>query len=230
MKVVYVPPRHRHLPLQRMCRRHSGLTLHAGLITVSDSQTAPRTLKMSLWNLCVCRLPIIPSVWRKSKVWWFVKWEECLLSVIYWWGVILKDWCLTFLNKGRARFSNDGKSTTYWPTVYSRLPWAAPAMSLYIEMKWRLLKRVWWKRATSLIWRGWQTLLPDSGQVAPLSSHCDDIKANSPPPLSDLLCVKSFNSHAWWHQSIAGFLDQSGFPHTWNKNKTHCQTTEIHYC
>lgn len=67
MKVEYVPPRHRHLPLQRMCRRQSRLTLHAGLITVSDSQTAPATLKMSLWNLCVCKLPIIPSIRKKIK-------------------------------------------------------------------------------------------------------------------------------------------------------------------
>lgn len=62
--------------MQRMCRRHSRLTLHAGLIAVSDSQTAPQALKMSLWNLCVRKLPIIPSIFRKSKVWWFVKWGE----------------------------------------------------------------------------------------------------------------------------------------------------------
>lgn len=68
MKVNHALPRHRHLSLQRMCRRHSRFTLHAGLITVSDSQTAPRTLKMSLWNLRVCKLTIIPSVFRKKKI------------------------------------------------------------------------------------------------------------------------------------------------------------------
>lgn len=123
MKVNHALPRHRHLSLQRMCRRHSRFTLHAGLITVSDSQTAPRTLKMSLWNLRVCKLPIIPSVFRKK-----IKVEgrresfaccDLLMRV-----ALKKPMCclLTFLKRGRARFSNEGKSTTYWPTVYSRLP------------------------------------------------------------------------------------------------------------
>lgn len=75
IKVNYVVPRHRHLSLPRMCRRHSRLTLHAGLITVSDSQTAPRTLKMSVWNLRVCKLPIIPSILGKIKGLMICKWR-----------------------------------------------------------------------------------------------------------------------------------------------------------
>lgn len=65
-----------HVPSQQTCRRHSRLTLQAGLITVSDSQTAPRTLKMPVWNLCVFELTIIPSILQESKAWRLVKWVD----------------------------------------------------------------------------------------------------------------------------------------------------------
>lgn len=133
MKVVHVPPRHRHLPLQRMCRRHSGLTLHAGLIMVSDSQTAPWTLKMSLWNLCVCKLPIIPSVWRKSKVWWFVKWGECFAFCDLLMGVILK--------RLESYLPEEGESQVFkWRQINHILPHcvfpSAMRRTRYVSVSW----------------------------------------------------------------------------------------------
>ena len=132
--------------------------------------------------------------------------------------------CLTFLKRGRARFSNEGKSTTYCPTVYSRLPWDGPGVSLRVQIRRMLLKTARWKRAASLIWTDrMATLLPDSGQVAPLSCHRDYIKADSPASRPDLLCVKAFDSHSWWHQSLTGLLDQGGFSHTCNQKTTQCR-------
>lgn len=73
---------------------------------------------------------------EKSKVCWFVSGENrgvFYASVIYWW--LLVGSRLTFLKRGRARLSNEGKSTAYCPTVYSLLPWDTPAPSLRVQMK-----------------------------------------------------------------------------------------------
>lgn len=137
-----------HVPSQQTCRRHSRLTLQAGLITVSDSQTAPRTLKMPVWNLCVFELTIIPSILQESKAWRLVKWVD---------GELFADcdplMCSKKKKRGRARFSNEGRSTTYCPTVYSRLPWDGPEVSLEVRTTSNAARDT--KEEERLVWSGY---------------------------------------------------------------------------
>lgn len=124
-------------------------------------------------------------------------------------------WC-TFFKRGSARRSNEGKSTTYCPTVYCRLPWDSPAMSLLGEMRPGVNQTQHQKRAACLTF-----LLPDSGQAASFSTRCDHIKPHSAASFSDLFRVKAFHRVARGHELITHLLDQSGFTHTCSRNTGH---------
>lgn len=159
-----------HVPSQQTCRRHSRLTLQAGLITVSDSQTAPWTLKMPVRNLCVFELTIIPSILQESKAWRSVKWVDGELFANCDLLMCSKSTRqhLTFLKRGRARFSNEGRSTTYCPTVYSRLPWDGLEVSL--EVKINVKCCTWHQKEERSVWSGYvHYLILDRRPLSPVS-------------------------------------------------------------
>lgn len=200
MKVNHALPRHRHLSLQRMCRRHSRFTLHAGLITVSDSQTAPRTLKMSLWNLRVCKLTIIPSVFRKKNQ---SGGEKGVFRLL--WstdeGGFKKSPCAAYLHFWRGGEPDFQMKASQPHTGQLCTPACREAGCLYClcKLKKKWVKTKWEKESRQFEWDCMTTPLPDSGQVAPRSCQGDHIKADSPAPFPDLLRVKAFSSHSWWH-------------------------------
>lgn len=197
MKVNHVLPRHRHLSLQRMCRRHSRFTLHAGLITVSDSQTAPRTLKMSLWNLRVCKLPIIPSVFRK-KIKVELRRESFACCDLLMRVALKKSPCAAYLHFWRGGETDFQMKASRPHTGQLCTPACREAGCLY-KLKKTWVKTKWEKESRQFEWDCMTTPLPYSGQVAPRSCQGDHIKADSPASFPDLLRVKAFNSHSWWH-------------------------------
>ncbi len=132
---------------------------------------------------------MICSVGRRGAV---------LLTVIYWW-LLKKHVLLSYI-------SEEGERHVFkWRQVNHILPDCVfpSAMRWTGSVSVSLNKATVTKNSTDrrerVAWFGKDDMLPDSGQVAPLSCHCDHIKAHSPASLPDLLCVKTFNSHSWWH-------------------------------
>lgn len=177
-----------------------------GLIPVSDSQTAPSTLKTSLWNLCVRKLPIIPSNEGGIKG----------LMICKWGGLLYVS------HVSEERESQGFKRGQIDHILsHSALLSAVTTHACTISARRESEQQDEREQAVWHGWVGWS--VPDSGQMAPLSGEGDDIKADSPASLPHLLCVKAFERDSGRPQSFTGFLHQSGFPHTCRQNNKHSQ-------
>lgn len=133
---------------------------------------------------------------------------------------------LTFLRRGRARFSNEGKSTTYWPTVYSRLPWGwLSLLSLQVKKdvsqnKVRKREQAVWVRlhdnTATWFWTGGPSLLsrwPHQSRLSglpPWPPPCKSLQL----PLLMTLKPRRLSGPGWFS------------PHLKAK-QTNCQTNEI---